>query len=151
MGNVMEAAAARNIAHYSHAGHRDRFGGLMTEHVERIAAHVPEQARGVAYLHDVLERTSTPLGELRAHGLTDSEAAALELLTQGPTESYEAYVLRIAYARGTGGELARAVKLAELDDHLAQAALPDGAPPHAWARRHIMNAQSRAATRQIAA
>jgi len=41
--------------------------------------------------------------------------------------------------------MARAVKLAELDDHLScEAVTRDlSAPPYAWARRHIANAQMR--------
>jgi hypothetical protein len=52
-------------------------------------------------------------------GLTDAEAEALELLTQTDGESFELYALRIAHASGLAGRLARAVKLAELDDHLS--------------------------------
>ena len=139
----MDADIARSIAHYSHAGQRDRFGEPVIEHVERVAAAVPAHARSVAYLHDVLERTPTPLGELRAQGLTDLELRALELLTHDPTESFEVYVLRIAHAGDIHGGLARLVKLADLDDHLARERIPDDAPPYRWARRHIVNCQLR--------
>jgi hypothetical protein len=139
----MEPSAARNIAHYSHVDARDRFDELVIEHLERVAAHVPAGARSVAYLHDVLEQTETPLSELRAEGLTDLELRALELLTRAPVESFELYALRIAYAPGPEGELARVVKLADLEDHLAHAHIPAGAPPYAWARRHIANGQTR--------
>ena len=64
------------------------------------------------------------------------ELAALELLTRQAGESFELYILRIAYARGAAGRLARVVKLADLDDHLTRAWV-DGDPPYAWARRHI--------------
>jgi hypothetical protein len=30
------------------------------------------------------------------------------------------------------------VKLADLDDHLAHASIPSGAPPYAWARRRLL-------------
>ena len=69
----MDLAVARNIAHYSHVDERDRFDELVIEHVERVAAKVPPEARAIAYLHDVLEQTETPLGELRTQGLTDIE------------------------------------------------------------------------------
>ena len=68
--------------------------------------------------------------------MTAVELAALELLTRPPDESYELYILRIAYARGPAGRLARVVKLADLDDHLARTWVA-GDPPYAWARRHI--------------
>src|SRR4051794_27136277 len=114
----MDATVARNIAHYSHRDTRDRFDELVVEHVERVAAIVPEKARAIAFLHDVLEQTATGRDELVANGLTDVELVALELLTRAPDESYEAYCLRIAWAPGQAGTLARAVKLADLDDHL---------------------------------
>ena len=70
------------------------------------------------------------------HGLTRLELAALELLTRQAGESYELYILRIAYAPGPAGRLARVVKLADLDDHLARA-WHAGDAPYAWARRHV--------------
>jgi hypothetical protein len=140
----MDPSVARSIAHYSHVGDRDRFGGLVTEHVERVAAAVPQDARAIAYLHDVLEHTEMDVEQLREQGLTDLELAALELLTRLPDERYEAYSLRIAWGRGDAGALARAVKLADLDDHLALGRLrSDDAPPYGWARRHILVAGER--------
>jgi hypothetical protein len=139
----MDARVARNIAHYSHLEGRDRFGDLWTEHVERVAAAVPQEAQAVAFLHDVLEQTQTPAAELLAQGLTIDELATLKLLTRSDLESYEAHALRIAWAVGPEGELARCVKIADLDDHLARGMIPAGAPPYGWARRHIVVAQER--------
>jgi hypothetical protein len=141
----MDALVARNIAHYSHLADRDRFGGLVIEHVERVAAAVPEAIRSVAFLHDVLERSSTGLGELSGQGLTPLERDALVLLTRRPEESYEQYVLGIAWADGESGAIARTVKLADLDDHLAHSTVPYDAPPYGWARRHIAVAGERRA------
>jgi hypothetical protein len=116
----------------------------MFEHVERVADAVPEDLRAIAYLHDVLERSETTAGDLRYYGLTDAERAALELLTRDDDESYEQYVERIAAAPGCGGELARRVKLADLNDHLRQRAVSSTAPDYAWARRRIQAALARA-------
>jgi hypothetical protein len=77
-------------------------------------------------------------------GLTPLELAALELLTRQAGESYELYILRIAYARGAAGRLARVVKLADLDDHIARPWVA-GDPPYAWGRRHIAVGCARAA------
>jgi hypothetical protein len=44
----MDIETARAIAHYSHAGQRMPRGMPMTEHVERVAAAVPEDARALA-------------------------------------------------------------------------------------------------------
>lgn len=139
----MDAVVARNIAHYSHVQKRDRHGELLVEHVARVAATVPAEARALAWLHDVLERSPTSVAELFDQGLTPVELAALRLLTRAPGESYELHVLRIAYAGRAAGRLARMVKLADLDDHIAQEWVP-GAPPYEWARRHIAVAAERA-------
>jgi hypothetical protein len=135
-GDVMDAAVARSVAHYSHIQKRDRHGEPLVEHVARVVAAVPAEAQALAWLHDVLEHSPTTTAELRAHGLTPVELAALELLTRRPGESYAVYILRIAYARGAAGRLARVVKLADLDDHLAREWSPDD-PPYSWARRHV--------------
>lgn len=115
----------------------------MIEHVERVAAAVSQDARAVAYLHDVLEHSGTRVDELRVNGLTPVEHAALELLTRAPSESFELYTLRIAHASGEEGEIARSVKLADLEDHLDHEQIPQNAPPYDWARRHIRVAQER--------
>jgi hypothetical protein len=136
----MDLATARNLAHSSYGGHRTATGMALDEHVERVAADVPPEARAVAYLHDVLEWTETGIDELLRAGLTRVERAALELLTREPGESYELYVLRVAHAGGPEGRLARTVKLADLDDHL-RFPRPPGAPHYGWARRHVEFAQ----------
>jgi hypothetical protein len=136
----MDADVARAIAHYSHRYERDRFGDLLIEHVSRVAAHVPIPAQATAWLHDVPERSDTRLAALRRRGLTDLEADALDLLTRRDDEGFELYVLRIVHAPGGAGALARAVKLADLDDHIACGAEHSGTPdlpPYLWARRHV--------------
>jgi hypothetical protein len=139
----MDQAIARGIAHSSHFGQRTRSGRLLTEHVERVAAAVMPEARSVAFLHDVLERSSTGIAELIHHGLTPLELGALRLLTHDAAECYELYILRIAHASGPEGRLARAVKLADLEDHRGEALGMAGLPPYGWARRHIAFARER--------
>jgi hypothetical protein len=141
----MDSNVARGIAHSSHLAARDSSGVPVIEHVERVAAMVPEDVRSVAFLHDVIGRTSTSVDELCEQGLTPLEKAALLLLTREPGESYELHALRIAWAGGTAGAVARAVKLADLDDHLSHGAWSDDYPPYAWARRHIVVADERLA------
>jgi hypothetical protein len=139
----VDSEEARSIAYYSHRFQRDRFDELVVEHLERVAAAVPPEAQSTAWLHDVLEGSDTDPAELCASGLTPIELAALQLLTRVPSELYELYVLRIAHAPGEEGRLARCVKLADLDDHLAHERIPHSAPPYAWARRHITVSRSR--------
>jgi hypothetical protein len=137
----MDPAQARSIAHCSYGYQRDRFGDLVVEHAARVAAAVPPEAQATAWLHDVFELSAADPAELCGEGLTRAELAALELLTRMPSELYELYVLRIAHAPGEEGRLARAVKRADLEDHLAHQRIPYDAPPYAWARRHISTAQ----------
>ena len=83
--------------------------------------------------------------DLRAGALTSTEATVRELVTRAPGESYELHALRIAHAPGPAGRLARAVKRADLQEHLErdEGARFPGAPPYAWALVHIENAQRR--------
>jgi hypothetical protein len=141
----MEPSAARSIAYASHGDQRTRSGELLVEHLERVAASVPVEARSVAFLHDVLEHSPTSIHELEAQGVTQLELAAVRLLTRGPAESFEAHALRIAYAKGSAGRLARAVKLADIEDHLAHDQEPFSTLPYGWARRHIVTSQARTA------
>jgi hypothetical protein len=140
---------ARGIAYYSHHDRRDRLGELLIEHVARVAAAVPPSARATAWLHDVLEHSDVAPAALRDQGLTELEAEALDLLTRAPGEPFELHMLRIVHAPGPAGDLARAIKLADLDDHLVQARrdpLVWDLPPYAWARRHLAGSRDRAWT-----
>src|SRR5436305_14885397 len=95
-----EPERARDFAYSRHHEHHMRSGALVVEHLERVAGSVPDDARTVAFLHDVLERTATSAAELEALGLTSDELGAVLLLTRDPAESFEVHALRIAYARG---------------------------------------------------
>jgi hypothetical protein len=134
----MDRHVAQQMAGFCHAGQRTRFGDPVVEHVERVANAVGPDAQAVAWLHELLELSPLERETLRAHGLTAVEELTLELLTHAPTESYEEYIGRIAHAPGRPGELARMVKLADLDDHLGHARMPPGAPPYSWARSCVL-------------
>jgi hypothetical protein len=134
----MEPAIAHRIASQNHKGRRNRFGDPVIDHLARVAAVVPPDARATALLHDLLELCPAATRRLRDQGLTPVELDALKLLTHAPGEPYEVYVRRIAEAPGPAGRLARIVKLADLDDHLAHATIPSDAPPYAWAREQLL-------------
>ena len=139
----MDETLARDIAHSSHRGQTTRHGLPMVDHLERVAAAVPDVARAVALLHDVLEKTDTPRDALRRRGLTPTELAALDLLTRGDGETFHRHALRIADATGPAAAIARSVKLADLDDHLGQRNGATDEPPYRWARRLTAAAQVR--------
>jgi hypothetical protein len=134
----VEPALAHSIASQKHEGQRNRFGDPVIDHLARVAAAVPPDAKATALLHDLLEFCPSAIRQLRDKGLTRNELEALELLTHAPGEPYEVYVRRIAQAPGPAGRLARIVKLADLDDHLAHVTIPSDAPPYAWARKHLL-------------
>ena len=138
----MDPSIARDIAYRLHAGQLDRHDDPVVEHVERVAAAVAEHDQAVAFLHDALEMSDVDPEELIALGLTPLELAALELLTRAPDETYEAHTLRVVRAAGPAARAARRVKLADLEDHLARATMPNDAPPYRWARKHVLAAQT---------
>jgi hypothetical protein len=112
----------------------------VIDHVKRVAAAVPPDARATAWLHDLFELCPTAGRRLRARGLSPTELEALQLLTHAAGEPYEVYVRRIAATPGPAGRLARIVKLADLEDHLAHPSIPADAPPYAWAREQLLTA-----------
>jgi hypothetical protein len=136
----VEPGIALGIASRQHEGQRNRFGDPVIDHVERVAAAVPPDARATALLHDLYEPCPAAHRQLRGNDLTRTEQEALELLTHAPDEPYEVYVRRIADAPGPAGRLARIVKLADLEDHLAHPSIPRDAPPYAWARELLRTA-----------
>lgn len=99
---------------------------------------MPADVRALAYLHDVLERSGGAAEELVRLGLTGDELSVLALLTRGANQPYRAYVLRIARAEGHTGEMARAIKLADLDDHLQHVRIDGCTPDYASARRQLV-------------
>ena len=137
----MNAAVAHSVARRVHAGQLTRSGEPLIEHVERVARAVPPHARALAYLHDVLERADRASEELLELGLTDEEGSVLALLTRRPTESYKKHVMRIARADGRTGQIARTIKLADLDDHLNHIRIRRRTPDYAWAREQLTGSQ----------
>jgi len=124
---IVRARAARRFAERVHAGVADRYGAPLLDHVRRVAAAVPVEACAVAWLHEVFEHSTASDADVRVIGATDDELQAIRLLTRDPEADDRAYldhVARIAAARGRAGELARAVKVADLQDRLGHHA-PD--------------------------
>lgn len=135
MGNADRMLArAVEIAAQVHADQKDKAGEPYILHPMRLAV----RARGfgvetqmVAMLHDVVEDDERPAGErwtverMRAEGFPETVAAAVEHMTRREGESYEAFVERIAAAEGRAGEVARRVKLLDLEDNMDVVRLAD--------------------------
>ncbi len=116
----MDADRARALAERLHHGQRDAGGAPLIEHVQRVEAAVPKDARVLAWLHEVLEYTSISEEALLAEGLSLGELRALRLLTHDKdaqsNANYLAHVELIARAKGAGASIARSVKRADLAD-----------------------------------
>ena len=116
----VDAERAQALAERLHHVQRDAARAPLLDHVRRVAAAVPENARVVAWLHEVLEYTSISEHELLAEGLSLDELRALRLLTHSKESrsetSYLAQVALIKRASGAGANIARSVKLADLSD-----------------------------------
>ncbi len=132
----MDADRARALAERLHHGQRDAGGAPLLDHVRRVAATVPADARVVAWLHELLEYTSIAEEALLAEGLSTDELRAIRLVTHDnnarSNASYLAHVELIAQARGAGAHLARSVKCSDLADRIRKPAIrPDGwSPPY---------------------
>ncbi len=120
---------AKLIARVYHAGDTDRAGvDYYKGHLTNVAKAVKAKGHdptviAVAYLHDVVEDTAATVGMLRK--LFGNEIAdAVAVLTRAPGEPYMDYVMKV---KKSGNAIARAVKIADLEDHLVDTtAIPDG-------------------------
>jgi hypothetical protein len=140
----MSVAAAREIAERAHARQVDESGEPYINHVGRVAAGVPLFARSVGWLHDVVERSSVDESLLLATGASGDECLALRLLIRDKgarsDDAYMEHVRVIALSAGVSGRIARAVKRADLRDHVAHRAVCSGgwSPPYGAAMAMLM-------------
>lgn len=105
---------ALQIACTAHHGQKDRYGEPFILHPLRVMMRCElENEQIVALLHDVVERSDRSLEDLRGYGFAEAIVAAVERLTKLEGEPYLEYI-----ARARGDSLARAVKRADLQDHI---------------------------------
>lgn len=104
---------AEEIARRAHAGQADKSGKPYIGHIERVAARVKsDEAKCVAWLHDVLEDTDVlPEAEIR-RVFGDEIADGVLSVTRRGDESYKAFVRRAGENR-----LGWEVKIADLIDN----------------------------------
>lgn len=117
---------AELIARVAHARHmraglpRERY----VKHLERVAATVPEGARAVAWLHDVVEDTYVTYKDLREWGIDEDIIEAVHLLTHKHRLTLDEYlaglrrIVRLANKGSKAGKLALDVKRADVADNL---------------------------------
>jgi (p)ppGpp synthase/HD superfamily hydrolase len=111
-----QAALAETIARKAHASQIEKLSGdPYIKHIERVVALVDgDEAKAVAWLHDIIEDTPTTAADLTAAGVSPAVVKAVVLLTHGD-EPYADYILML---KNSGDALALAVKRADLLDHL---------------------------------
>jgi hypothetical protein len=134
----VNADRAQALAETLHDGQTEPGGAPLIDHIRRVAATVPGEARVVAWLHEALEHTSISEEELLSKGLSHDELRALRLLTRDThsrsNKRYLAHVERIARAGGAGADVARSVKRADLADR----ALHPSAPLDGWSPPYVL-------------
>src|SRR4051812_45254998 len=114
----LEAAIA--LAVEAHRGQFDKSGQPYILHPLRVMFSCStDLERTVAVLHDVIEDTGHTFDDLRARGFSEQVLAALECVTKREGEDYERFVERAAT-----NPIARAVKLADLQDNMDLRRLP---------------------------
>jgi len=109
------------LAIEAHSGQKDALGrDYCGRHVADVVRRV-EQSHGrsatllaVAWLHDVVEDTTTTLDDLRDEGLPDDVVNAVDAITRRAGEQYAAYIERVRL-----NPIARIVKLADNAQNLA--------------------------------
>jgi hypothetical protein len=147
----MSVGAARAIAERAHQGQLDTNGEPYIDHVGRVAAGVPLSARPVAWLHDVMERADLDESVLVAAAASPEERVALRLLRRDKRERSDDLFLEhvrvIALSPGASGRIARAVKRADLLDHISHRAARSErwSPPYGAALVALMIAGAAAA------
>jgi len=119
----LTALRASRLARDVHAGQTDRYDEPVIEHVARVASRVTSDARPLALVHDVCERSAlSPVDVAFRVGLSDAERVALELMTRLPDEDVVTHTRRVlAAAPGRGRDLAIEVKRADVCDHADRA------------------------------
>jgi (p)ppGpp synthase/HD superfamily hydrolase len=104
---------AVQIAAKAHEGQRDKEGLPYILHPLRVMMRVAgEEAQIVAVLHDVVEDTAVTADDLRQASFSETVLAAVLCVTHRKDEPYADYVVRCK-----GNEVARRVKLADLEDN----------------------------------
>lgn len=116
----LQVEIAKAIAEKAHAGQFDKAGKPYIEHPAHVAAQIQgDEAKAVAWLHDVVEDTETTFDDLLAAGISPQVVDALRLLTHDKSVPYLDYVRALKR-----NQFARAVKLADLRHNSDLSRLP---------------------------
>ena len=139
---------AKKLATEYHEGLTDKYGHAYIHHLERVVDRILEMEYDVvresktlplyiaaAWLHDIVEDTEITIDDLKRElpfpwELGGEKVAtlisAIKALTHDKEHTYAEYIDSILKTSGTAGRIARAVKIADLLDHIAG---PTPCPP----------------------
>lgn len=112
-----QLALAEALARAAHANDTEKLtGDPYVLHLERVVALTTgDDAKAVAWLHDIIEDTPTTEADLRAAGVSEAIITAVLLSTHIKGSPYDGYIKAII---DSGDPLAIEVKKADILDHL---------------------------------
>ena len=111
--NLLSIAEA--IATNAHMGQTRNDGSPYIEHPRRVASRMrDDDAKAVAWLHDVLEDSPTTPESMLMAGIPARIIDAVEAITKHPGDDYKAYLRRVSR-----NAIARDVKIADMLDNLS--------------------------------
>lgn len=115
-----QSEIAFSIAAEAHKGQTDKAGVPYMGHPAHVASMVEgDNAKAVAWLHDVVEDTAITFDDLEAKGINDEVICALRLLTHDKAVPYFDYIRKLKE-----NALAAEVKLADLEHNGDLSRLP---------------------------
>lgn len=147
----METTRAQALAERLHSHDREPDGTPLLLHIRRVAGATPREGQTVAWLHEALETGVVSEQTLLEHGLGSEELRALRLLNRSRSASsdgaYLAHLDLIRHAAGPAGDLARMVKIADLQDRRRHPLVREGgwSPPYARALATLTQPRGQAA------
>jgi (p)ppGpp synthase/HD superfamily hydrolase len=120
-GEAVNLAEATGIAKTAHLRQMDKGGNPYFNHVRRVSEACfiyGEETQIVAILHDVVEDTEITLIDLERMGLDIRLVNAVDAITRRDGELYFDYIARV-----DANQIARWVKIKDLEDNLSPARL----------------------------
>lgn len=124
MASPADLERAIAFATEAHAGQVDKLGEPYIDHCIRVMDAVSGPAKRVAVLHDVAEDTAWEAPQIGSRlNLSRDETFALIFLRRRDDETYAEYIELLASdesAYAVAGDLAREVKVADLQDNLSR-------------------------------
>lgn len=131
------ARTAEIAARHAHRGQIDKRGEPYVLHLEAVAVQVTgDYAKAAAWLHDIIEDTPVDAQDLRNMRFPVAIVEAVLLLTHTHESTRAEYLARIRDAPGEAGELARAVKIADLRHNSSPARALSGNEGERMRRRY---------------